>query len=166
MTQETFDFMQETFDQLWEDSRQFTQRRGQNIEDWCHWRISYGLQDLEFEEYLHRMRFLRQNLSRAENREYGWQCSVNEWDCYLQGRDQQWRCALTGNELSFDRGGEEFNGQTANPKSCSIDRIDPNKGYVPGNIQLVTWEANLLKRNFDMQELKRLVRSMVDHLML
>jgi hypothetical protein len=89
-----------------------------------------------------------------------------EFDCYMQGYKQGWLCAITGNELSFERGGSQFNGQTANPRSCSIDRINPNRGYESDNIQLVTWEANLFKRNFPMQDLARLAKSMVDHLKL
>ena len=157
----------ETFDTLWEQCRGWTQRRTDCHADWCDVRESWPqLQDVPFFEYLDRMRFLRQNLNRAASRDKEWPMDIWEFDCYLQGHRQGWRCAITGEPLSFQRGGREFNGQTANPSSCSIDRIDPHQGYVSGNIQLVTWEANLFKRNFSMQDLGRLAKSMVDHLAL
>lgn len=31
--------------------------------------------------------------------------------------------------------------------SPSIDRIDPNKGYIPENVQIISWRANRLKFN-------------------
>jgi hypothetical protein len=158
---------QETFELLWEQSRDMVERRSQKIMDYCDWRADdTRLQALPFADYLERMRFLRQNIQRAVSRDYGWSSDIDEYDCYHQGHLQGWRCALTGDPLSFERGGQEFNGQTANPKSCSIDRVDPHKGYTSDNIQLVTWEANLLKRNFTMQELKRLAKSLVDNLAL
>jgi len=157
----------ETFESLWEQCREWTQRRNDCHADWCEMRESWHqLQDVPFFEYLDRMRFLRQNLNRAEHRDNQWPMDIWEFDCYMQGYKQGWLCAITGNELSFERGGSQFNGQTANPRSCSIDRINPNRGYESDNIQLVTWEANLFKRNFPMQDLARLAKSMVDHLKL
>jgi len=156
---------QETFSQLWEQSSTIVTNRSQKILQYCHWRAeNTELQQLSFDLYLERMRFLRQNIQRAQSRSYGWLNEVTEYHCYLQGHKQNWLCALTGDPLSFARGGQEFNGQTANPKSCSIDRIDPHEGYSESNIQLVTWEANLLKRNFSMQDLSRLAKSLVVHL--
>jgi hypothetical protein len=156
---------QETFQQLWEDCTGIVINRSQKIRDYCQWRADDpALRHLPLADYLERMRFLRQNIQRAQSRNYGWHNTITEWHCYHQGHKQQWLCALTGEPLSFARGGQEFNGQTANPKSCSIDRIDPHEGYNANNIQLVTWEANLLKRNFTMQELTRLAKSLVVHL--
>ena len=43
------------------------------------------------------------------------------------------------------------------PNSPSIDRIDNSKGYVPGNIIVVSNRANSLKNDASLDELKRVV---------
>lgn len=55
------------------------------------------------------------------------------------------RCPILGTPLEW--GSED--------KSCmpSIDRIDSSGGYVPGNIQIISWRANDLKRNATLREL-------------
>ena len=42
--------------------------------------------------------------------------------------------------------------------SPSLDRIVPGKGYVKGNIRVVSWRANNLKSDATLQELQALVR--------
>ena len=36
--------------------------------------------------------------------------------------------------------------------SPSLDRIDPSKGYIPGNVQLISWRANRIKNDGTAQE--------------
>jgi hypothetical protein len=48
---------------------------------------------------------------------------------------QNGRCVLTGRPLQVTPSPE-------NPNALSVDRIDWRKGYVPGNVRLVTWQAN------------------------
>jgi hypothetical protein len=38
----------------------------------------------------------------------------------------------------------------------SIDRINPNMGYVKGNIRIISNGANILKSNFTREDIKRL----------
>lgn len=45
-------------------------------------------------------------------------------------------------------------GSGGNPDSISIDRIDPNKGYVNGNVQIISHKANTLKNDATLEELK------------
>lgn len=52
---------------------------------------------------------------------------------------QNGRCALTGWELTMKLGSGVI------PTNCSIDRIDPSRGYESGNIQLVCRAANVAK---------------------
>lgn len=44
-----------------------------------------------------------------------------------------------------------------NPLAPSLDRIDPNKGYVKGNVQVISWRANDLKSNGTVEEFKMLL---------
>lgn len=41
-----------------------------------------------------------------------------------------------------------------NPYTISLDKIDPNKGYVKGNIMVMSLKANVMKNNASLSELK------------
>ena len=99
-----------------------------------------------------RLKFLKKNISRANNRKNGWEIKIDEFDAYMIGQKQGWLCAVTKQPLEFERGGEDVN--NTNPMSCTIDRIDSNFGYVPGNIQLVIWKYNRFKSNWSVEDLK------------
>ncbi len=43
--------------------------------------------------------------------------------------------------------------------SPSIDRIDSSKGYIPGNVWIISWRANSLKNNGQLWEFEALVRA-------
>lgn len=46
------------------------------------------------------------------------------------------------------------NGYGALPNSPSLDRIDPERGYVKGNIKIISFRANQIKNDASHQELK------------
>jgi len=48
-------------------------------------------------------------------------------------------------------------GDGKNPNNPSLDRIDSSKGYVKGNVQIISWRANDLKKNGTLEEFKKLV---------
>ena len=58
------------------------------------------------------------------------------------------KCALSLEPMVLEIGA---NKRVSN--KCSPDRIDSNKGYEPGNIQLTTWWANNMKMNMTTDEL-------------
>ena len=94
-----------------------------------------------------RLKFLRQNLSRAWNRgnhDYVW---VTLDQLYDIGEKQNWKCNRTGVPLEFTRGGKFIN--NTNPNSCTIDRINNSKGYTSDNVHLVTWRYNSMKNHWD-----------------
>ena len=104
-----------------------------------------------------RLKFLRQNLARAAGRPKPQEITVKLDDVYAVGAQQNWRDPFTGEELEFQRGGDwgmknAFGTGASNPLSCSIDRIDSSKGYIPDNIQLVTARTNVAKGNMNNHE--------------
>jgi hypothetical protein len=48
--------------------------------------------------------------------------------------------------------------------SPSIDRIDSSKGYIHGNVRVISWRANRLKADATLQELKMLVAYLEQHI--
>jgi hypothetical protein len=102
----------------------------------------------EFEDVKNKLKFLNQNISRAANRgELSQDIDVSLDYLFKIGEDQKWKCKFTGIPLEFTRGGTTWLGKWCNPNSCTIDRIDSNKGYIKGNIQFITWKANCIKTN-------------------
>jgi hypothetical protein len=61
------------------------------------------------------------------------------------------RCPVLGCALS--RGEGKFC-----PTSPTLDRIDSTKGYVKGNVVVVSWRANRLKSDATLDELRAIVR--------
>lgn len=59
-------------------------------------------------------------------------------------------CPIFGYELTISNGQPSDN-------SPSIDRIIPTLGYVKGNVQIISWRANNIKKNATVDELKKLV---------
>jgi len=45
-----------------------------------------------------------------------------------------------------------------NSKSPSLDRVNPRKGYVKGNVRVISWRANDLKKNATLKEVKALLK--------
>lgn len=47
-------------------------------------------------------------------------------------------------------------GQRQHGPSPSLDRIDNSKGYVLGNVRVISYRANTLKNNMSFQQIERL----------
>lgn len=54
-------------------------------------------------------------------------------------------CPVLGIELEY--------GGVSNDSSPSIDRMDPNKGYVKGNVKVISYRANMIKSNANAEEI-------------
>lgn len=72
---------------------------------------------------------------------------VGEMAAYVQGIAPT-HCPVFGKR--FEDGGQGFH-----PWSPSIDKRDPRKGYVRGNIQVISMYANAMKRNATPKELRQ-----------
>lgn len=70
--------------------------------------------------------------------------------------DQDGKCALTGWDIEFPESGH--------PQSApaSIDRIDSKKGYVKGNVQLLTRHVNMMKQAYDNEYFIEVCRAVAD----
>jgi hypothetical protein len=64
-------------------------------------------------------------------------------------------CPLLGIELSY----EKYPGKAAPYNYASLDKIDPSKGYVVGNVQILSFRANTLKNSATLDELKLIVKN-------
>jgi len=54
---------------------------------------------------------------------------------------------------------ERHTGKVSN-NNYSLDRLDSTKGYVPGNVRVISWRANYVKNNLSLEEAERLVAYM------
>jgi hypothetical protein len=63
------------------------------------------------------------------------------------------KCPVLGIELKFNSNKADFN-------SYSIDRIDNSKGYVKGNIQIISFKANTIKSSATLEEIEQVYNYM------
>ena len=67
--------------------------------------------------------------------------------------DLEWptHCPVLGLELDYS---VRTKGGKPRPNSPSVDRFDARKGYVRGNVQVISFRANAIKTNATPQELR------------
>lgn len=63
------------------------------------------------------------------------------------------KCPALGTPLVRNVGG-----RTGAPNSPSLDRIIPELGYIPGNVQVISHKANMMKQNATKDELRAFAR--------
>lgn len=83
---------------------------------------------------------------RAKQRKLEWDLKVGDIQMPVDGC-----CPILGIKLAINEGASR-----AAPTSPSLDRIDSGKGYVRGNVQVISWRANSLKNNSTPEEIKAL----------
>jgi len=81
-----------------------------------------------------------------------------EWDFNLDIEDVKIpkSCPILGIPL-FIRQGSSGTGK--NPNNPSLDRIDSSKGYIKGNVRVISWRANDLKKDATYEEIKLLMEN-------
>lgn len=89
-------------------------------------------------------------LRNAKNRakELGRDFSITRDDVYMPEN-----CPVLG--IKLEKGSGPFQ-----PNSPSLDRIDSTKGYIPGNVLVISWRANCLKRDGTLDEFEKVVEYM------
>lgn len=60
------------------------------------------------------------------------------------------RCPILSVDFTF--------GQSLNDCSPTVDKFNPDLGYVPGNVALICHKANRIKNNGDLNDLEKVVR--------
>jgi hypothetical protein len=62
-------------------------------------------------------------------------------------------CPITGQELVRNLGQQQDN-------SYTLDRVDASKGYVPGNVKVLSLRANRAKSDLTIDQLEKLIKYM------
>lgn len=93
---------------------------------------------------------LRNIKQRAKKK--GWECTITEDDFEIPEY-----CPVLGVKL------ERNSSKGWWPWSPSMDRIDNTKGYVPGNVEVISWRANSLKSDATIEELEKVLDYMKKH---
>lgn len=73
------------------------------------------------------------------------------WEWSLDFGDLKWpsHCPIFGIEL-------DYYAESRQENSPSFDQIDPGKGYVTGNVQIISWRANRIKNNGTAEEHRKI----------
>jgi hypothetical protein len=69
-------------------------------------------------------------------------------------KEQDYRCALTGWPIGWSEVGSVH--------TASIDRVDSDKGYVVGNVQLVHKDVNMAKQQFSQDYFVEMCKAITD----
>ena len=87
------------------------------------------------------------NAARQRVRKYGYEFNIDLSDIVVPTH-----CPLLGIELYVAEGRK-----AAKDNSASLDRIDSSKGYVKGNVWVISHRANTIKSNATLEEIELLV---------
>lgn len=95
---------------------------------------------------------------RASNYKKNW-LKRTEQRCLKYG----WPCDLTIDDLAIPEvcpalGIPIIPGDPEKWQSPSIDRIDPTRGYVKGNIAIISFRANQIKSNSSVEEMEKVLK--------
>lgn len=88
--------------------------------------------------------------ARSRSKKKGLECSITLKLLIDLWESQEGRCALSGIKIILP---VKVADQKKSPFSASLDRIDSNKGYVPGNIQWVCLIGQYAKNSFSEKDL-------------
>lgn len=89
---------------------------------------------------------IRNARSRAKKK--GWDFNIDINDLVIPSY-----CPVLGMKLKISKGLHTSN-------SPSIDRIDPKKGYVKGNVRVISLRANLLRSDASIEECKLILKDL------
>ena len=90
------------------------------------------------------------NSARARAKRYGLEFNITEEDIFIPSH-----CPLLGIELQVAEGK-----RASKSFSPSLDRFDPSKGYIKGNVWVISHKANTMKNDATLKELQKLVNNL------
>ena len=85
---------------------------------------------------------MKEKFRNKKGNKYGWEWTIEFGDLEFPSH-----CPVLGLELDYFTEGK---GRLEN--SVSFDRVDPTKGYVKGNVIVMSWRANRIKNDGTFQE--------------
>ena len=96
---------------------------------------------------------IRQLLVNAKSRakKAGMEFSLNREDVLIPDT-----CPVLGIPIAIGDRGRYDN-------SPSLDRVDNSRGYTPDNVLVISWRANTLKRDAQIEELEKVIVYMKEH---
>ena len=95
--------------------------------------------------------------ARKRAKAKGIPCTLSKEDIVLPTH-----CPLLGMELDYQGGG---GAGSTKPNSPSLDRVIPDLGYVPGNVQVISYRANTMKNAATIEELTTFAENIHTYLM-
>lgn len=86
--------------------------------------------------------------AKGRAKKYGLEFTISVEDIVIPEK-----CPVLGIPLFIRQG---FKGGGKNPNNPSLDRINSDLGYIKGNVQVISWRANDLKKDGTYEEFKKL----------
>ena len=124
--------------------------RDENAEKIKSWKDSFKEKN-PTKERLYNMAWRKRDPARAllyaaktRAKKYGIQFSIDKSDIVVPES-----CPILGIQFGPNTG----RGPGAHQDSMSLDRVDPSLGYVPGNVQVISMKANVMKNSANVAEL-------------
>ena len=84
--------------------------------------------------------------AKARAKKKGWEFNLTQKDFEIPSH-----CPVLGMPLQLTWG------EGTKDNKPSLDRIDSSKGYIKGNVQVLSWRANNLKADGSLEEFTKLV---------
>lgn len=84
-------------------------------------------------------------VARTRARKYGTEFSIDKEDIIIEEK-----CPILG--LTLTKGDGYL------PNAMSLDRVDNNKGYIKGNVRVISRKANLLKSSLTIDILDNIIK--------
>ena len=91
-------------------------------------------------------------LARARSKRKGVECTITEEDIHIPEVCPHLGVKMeTQTKLGEDRA-----------FTMTLDRIDNSKGYVPGNVEVISWLANTMKNNATPEQLVNFAKAILE----